>query len=181
MKLLRFYFLIGGIDFQASKYSENLMKKGMDGGVVKYLKNRKIPSRSGQGVVHIVESGLPGASGDGYNAWMSEVINYEVDENVYLNKSISSMGWSNYAKIWKSEEDVICEFLINLAKNLEPVENYCEGEYFSLLKLMYGDDNGGGIKGFLFSNRMIECLFELGAGVEADVVDELMHFSKLKS
>lgn len=78
---------------------------------------------------------------------------------------------SEHALQWLIEEKAVLDFLDDLKPKLPIISDCCDGPYFSLLKLVYGYEEGalaGG--GVHYSERLTQCLAELNANLSTDSV-----------
>lgn len=189
MYLLRYYFIVGGEKFYENKFSKAASDAGFQHSrlrkMSKFIKFRKYDQSRKEipldFTIKEIDSGIRGTSGDSYSMWCSAYINYVVEEEVYLKNQDLGMC-TEYAQIWKREEDALLTFLKEIKEKLPFVGDFCQGEYFSTLKLIYGygeEDEPSGL-GFYYSERLMKALNDLDAGLESDSEPYQTHFERIK-
>lgn len=183
MSLLRYYFMVGGEKFDAKEFSLAAIKNGFEGGISRITNNTKKLNRGFTGKIVEVKilSGITGTNGDSYASWQTALVDYAVDRDVYLAKQ--NLGMTTEAvQVWLREEEAVLRFLGLVKEKLPPVTDFCKGECFSLLKLIYGYDEadapGGGVH---YSEVLMRSLCGLNAGLSTDSEPFELHFKRRKS
>lgn len=178
MNLLRYYFKVGGETFDAETFSLAAIKNGFEGGISRITNNTKKLTRWPTGKTREVKilSGISGASGDSYATWETARVDYATDRDVYLAKRNLGLT-SERAQVWLREEEAILRFLRVVKDQLPPVADFCKGEFFLILKLVYGydeaDDPGCGHH---YSEVLMKDLCDLNAGLSTDSEPFELHF-----
>ncbi|WP_428718922.1 hypothetical protein [Undibacterium curvum] len=183
MNLLRYYFQVGGEKFDAENFSLAALKNGLEQGTVQTVSNiKKLKRRGTSGEVEVVEvkilPGLTGANGDAFTCWSSARIDYATDKDQYIANH--SFGLStDTAQLWLREEITLLSFLRLIKERLPRVSDFCDGEFFLLMKLVYGyDEADGSGGGFHYSEVLMKNLCELNAGLSTDSEPFELHFSR---
>ncbi len=186
MNLLRYYFQVGGEKFDAENFSLAAVKNGLEQGTVQTTSNiKKLKRRGTNGDVDIVEvkilPGLTGTNGDAFTHWSSAQIDYATDKDQYLANH--SLGLStDAAQLWLREESTLLSFLRLIKERLPQVSDFCDGEFFLLIKLIYGYDEADGPGGgFHYSEVLMRSLCDLNAGLSTDSEPFELHFSRRSS
>jgi hypothetical protein len=180
MNLLRYYFKVGGETFDVEGFSLAAIKNGFEGGRSHFINNTKKLTRWPTGETREVKilSGISGTSGAGFATWGTALVEYATDRDVYLQ----DLGMtSEHAQVWLREEEALVKFLRLVKDRLPRVQDFCTGECFSLLILIYGydeaDDPGGGQH---YSEVLMRSLCELNAGISTDSEPFELHFERLR-
>lgn len=183
MNLLRYYFMVGGETFDAENFSLAAIKNGFKGGKTRIFNTTKKLTRWPTGETREVKvlSGISGTSGDSYATWETARVDYETDRDIYLSKRDLGIS-TEYLQLWLREEEALLKFLRLVKERLPPVTDFCKGECFSLLILIYGydeaDDPGGGHH---YSEALMRSLCGLNAGLSTDSEPFESHFDRLRS
>lgn len=173
MNLLRFLLQAGGEGFRATEFSSAAVSAGIPIGTVAHV--RKPP------VTPTMDSGLPGTGNDDFMLWRSARVDYAVSRQQY--RAQQAFGTPEFLQSWKREEEAILHYLGGMADRLPRVSDYCDGDSFLLLKLIYGEEEegGAGTTGWLYSAALMQMLACMGAGMEADQELVDVHFARLES
>ena len=182
MNLLRYYFEVGGEKFDAEEFSHAAIGNGFAGGISRLRSNTKKLKRmsTGKDVDRKILSGVSGTHGDSFASWQTDLVNYAVDRESYLAKRDLGLT-TEWAQIWLREEEAILKSLDLIGERLPSVASFCEGDFFLLLKLIYGYDDAdapGG--GHHYSQKLMKRLGELNAGLSTDSEPFELHFSRLQ-
>lgn len=183
MNLLRYYFQVGGEKFDANKFSLAASKNGLAQGIIQTTSNvKKLKKHGASGKVEITEvnilTGLTGTGGDSFAHWSSAHIDYAIDRDIYLANQ--SLGLSTEAaQLWLKEEAALLAFLRLIKERLPQVSEFCDGEFFLLLKIIYGYDEADcPIGGHHYSEALVKNLCDLNAGLSTDSEPFELHFSR---
>jgi len=182
MSLLRYYFHVGGENFDAENFALAAIKNGFEGGTSRITSNtKKLKSGlTGERMEVKILSGISGANGDSFSSWQTALVDYAVDREIYL--AARDLGLTTEgAQVWLREEVAILGFLGLVKEKLPPVAEFCKGEFFSLLKLVYGyDEEGDPGGGHHYSEKLMRILCELSAGISTDSEPFELHFVRLQ-
>ncbi|AVS83942.1 hypothetical protein C8239_03510 [Paracidovorax avenae] len=127
-----------------------------------------------------MDSGVPGTGGDAFLLWRSAKVDYAISRQQY--RAQQAFGAPEFLQSWKREEEAILHYLGWTADRLPRVSDYCDGGSFLLLKLIYGEEEGGaGTTGWLYSAALMQMLARMGAGMEADQELVDVHFARVES
>lgn len=180
MNLLRYYFMVGGGDFDVEKFSLAALENGFEGGKSRITRTTKrLTYQNGSTIERKIFSGVTGTNGDSFTTWQTALVEYATDRDIYL----ADLGLTTETmQTWLREEAEILKFLNIISDRLPHVANYCQGSYFLLLKLIYGygeEDGPGG--GFHYSEVLMQKLCELKAGLSSDSESFEMHFNRIET
>ncbi|WP_375574326.1 hypothetical protein [Paracidovorax oryzae] len=173
MNLLRFLLHAGGEGFRAVEFSSAAVSAGIPMGAVAHIRKPQCgPAR---------DSGLPGTGGDAFLLWRSAKVDYAMSMQQYRAQQV--FGAPEFLQSWKREEEAILDYLGWMAERLPRVCDYCDGDSFLLLKLIYGEEEegGAGTTGWLYSAALMQMLARMGAGLEADQELVDVHFARVES
>ncbi|MCH8620290.1 hypothetical protein [Undibacterium sp. TS12] len=153
MKLLRFYFEVGGEEFDADGFALAADENDLDGAVSSISNNSKTLKRWGQDAhVTISLAGAGQSAGSaGLRQWCSGLMECTADDSSGLPS-------------WMTEEAQLLDFIERIRGKLPAVAQFCDGEYFMLLRLIYA---GSGV-GLHYSETLMRSLAELNAGLSID-------------
>ena len=183
MNLLRYYFLVGGENFDAEKFASAAEKSGFSDGVTRTSSTTKRLQRSptDRGTDVQIFSGVSGTNGAEFATWQTALEEYEIDKEAYLSKQRLGMTTES-AQLWLQEETAIVKFLGSLNERLPSVTDFCAGDFFLLLKLVYGYDERepAVTNNFHCSEALVKVLAELKAGVSTDSEPFELHFIRLQ-
>lgn len=172
MNLLRFLLQAGGEGFRAVEFSSAAVSAGIPMGAVAHIRKPQCgPAR---------DSGLPGTGGDAFLLWRSARVDYAMSMQQYRAQQV--FGAPEFLQSWKREEETILRYLGWMAERLPRVCDYCDGDSFLLLKLIYGEEEegGAGTTGWLYSAALMQMLARMGAGLEADQELVDVHFARVE-
>ncbi|MBN9366887.1 MAG: hypothetical protein J0H59_07590 [Comamonadaceae bacterium] len=183
MNLLRFYLMIGSNKLQAEAYNKEAHKNGIINSKFSYIK--KAAETPKKGILPTsnkkIDSGFPGTDGDGFFLWQTEPIDYATDKEKFYKQNHPPLK-SEYAQLWLKEETAIFNFLEHIQPRLPCITEFCNGDFFSLLKCIYADmGHGASVALPCFSSKLISKLNEINAGFDCDVELEDVHFSRVSS
>jgi hypothetical protein len=151
MNLIRYYFSVGGVGFD----------------IAGYQKAADLAGSSAKSVVSRVDSGIIGAVGEVYGIWSTP--RYHYISSIKQFKAQALLDRNEYSKLWMLEEAAVIDFLQRIVEKLPKAEKFCNGRYFTLLKMIYGHDEGStGISGAYLSSRLICRVAALNADLEID-------------
>ena len=183
MNLLRYYFHVGGDKFDVERFSIATVSNGLEQGTVGTTSNiKKLKRRGTSGDIELVEikilPGLTGTNGDYFTHWSSAHVDYATDKDQYIANH--SLGLStDAAQLWHKEETALLVFLHLIKERLPKVSDFCDGDFFLLLKLIYGYDEADGPGGgFHYSEALMKNLCDLNAGLSTDSEPFELHFSR---
>ena len=154
MKLLRFYFEVGGEDFDAAGFAQAADENDLDGAVSGINNNSKLLKRWGldeQVALNISAEGTE-LNTSGGKQWCSGLLECDAGSTQVCTA------------LWLAEESQLLEFIEQIKNKLPLVSNFCDGEYFMLLRLIY-ETRGGGLH---YSETLMRSLAELNAGLSID-------------
>lgn len=134
MNLLRFLLQAGGEGFRAVEFSSAALGAGIPTGTVVHIRKPQC------GLAR--DSGLPGTGGDAFLLWRSAKVDYAISRQQYRAQQV--FGAPEFLQSWKREEEAILHYLGGMAERLPRVSDYCDGDSFLLLKLIYGEEEEGG-------------------------------------
>ncbi|MFZ6680063.1 MULTISPECIES: hypothetical protein [unclassified Undibacterium] len=153
MKLLRFYVEVGGEEFDADSFALAADNKGLDGAVSRISNNSKTLKRWGedaQVTIHLAGPAQPD-SNSGARQWCTGLLECASESETNL-------------PAWLAEEAQLLDFLEQVKYKLPAVADYCDGEYFILLRLVYATSGAG----LHYSETLVRNLTEINAGLTID-------------
>lgn len=153
MKLLRFYVEVGGEEFDAESFALAADGKGLDGAISSISNNSKMLKRWGEDAqvsIKLAGSEQPAIHG-GVRQWCTGLLECatEPEEN---------------SPAWQAEEAQLLDFLEQVKYKLPAVGDFCDGEYFILLRLIYATSGAG----LHYSETLMRSLTEINAGLTID-------------
>ncbi len=160
MKLLRFYFEVGGESFDAASFALAADENDLDGAVSTISNNSKTLKRWGRDEhvsVHLATAHVATdaeVADSAVSQWCSGLL--ELDAGTESTPSNSPQ--------WLAEESQLLDFIEQIKCKLPPVADFCDGEYFMLLRLIYAAPGVG----LHYSETLMRSLAELNAGLSID-------------
>ncbi len=147
--------MLGSSHLRAEEFSAEVNKPGGIGGEVKSLIDRS-------------NSKLPGIKNGKYFFWRTQPVYFSKNSEAYsANNEFFTNGCAS--PVWLLENQAIMEFLTRIKPKLPIIANYCDGEFFFLLKLMYKEDEDNNRPPYPFySSNLIKMLGEMGLGIDSD-------------
>ncbi|MFZ6779773.1 hypothetical protein ACO0LD_23320 [Undibacterium sp. Ji83W] len=158
MKLLRFYIEVGGEEFDADRFALAADDKGLDGAVSRISNNRKTLKRWGedaQVTISLAGAEQPASSGPhgGPRQWCTGLVENAADAETEAN-----------LPTWLAEEAQLLGFIEQIKYKLPAVTDFCDGEYFILLRLIYATSGAG----LHYSETLMRSLTKINAGLTID-------------
>jgi hypothetical protein len=184
MSLLRFNITIGGEKFDSKSYDLAAKKNGLLHGKISSHNNVKkfFHPSTGEIIYRKFRSGITGTDGDKYETWSSAYVEYEINREDFLKRYKGGSDRDYYVLGWLREEHAVIEFLEGMKEKMPPIFDFCKGDYFIFVNLIYGyedgDCAGGGIH---YSENLIKLLSKMNAGISTDSEDFEIHFGRLAS
>lgn len=167
MYLSHYYFSVGGEFFDADGFSKIAAIEGAR--VFKTNTVKRFTAGTGEVSHRKLWTGVTGTGGDSFYTWQTPKMIYMVSREDYL--AAKHIGMIDQATLWLKEEAAILQFLAEIGPALGEVPKFCGGESFSILKLIYGHEEGalaGG--GTHYSERLIKRLAEFNANLSTDSI-----------
>jgi len=152
MKLLHFYVEVGGEEFDADSFALAAEDKGLDGAISSIGNNSKTLKRWGEDArvtINLAGAEQPSNNG-GARQWCTGLV-----DAADMQSSIPS---------WLAEEAQLLDFIEQIKYKLPAVGDFCDGEYFILLRLIYATSGAG----LHYSETLVRSLTELNAGLTMD-------------
>lgn len=158
MKLLRFYVEVGGEEFDADRFALAADDKGLDGAVSRICNNSKTLKRWGEDAsvtISLAGAEQPASSGThgGPRQWCTGLVENAADAEAEEN-----------LPAWLAEEAQLLGFIEQIKYKLPAVTDFCDGEYFILLRLIYATSGAG----LHYSETLMRNLTEINAGLTID-------------
>lgn len=153
MKLLRFYVEVGGEEFNADKFALAADDKGLDGAISRISNNSKTLKRWGEDAqvsIKLAGAEQPASRG-GARQWCTGLLESAAEAEANL-------------PAWQAEEAQLLDFLEQVKYKLPAVAEFCDGEYFILLRLIYATSGAG----LHYSETLMRSLAEINAGLTID-------------
>lgn len=153
MKLLRFYIEVGGEEFDADRFSMAADDKKLDGAISRISNNSKTLKLWGEDaqVTISLAGGGQAANNGGPRQWCTGLVEYAAEAGTNL-------------PAWLAEEAQLLDFLEQVKYKLPAVGDFCDGEYFILLRLVYATSGAG----LHYSETLMRSLTEINAGLTID-------------
>ncbi len=169
MNLLRFYLTVGATEFRAEDFSIDSEKMGLSQSSFKSI-NLKVNPR------------FPGVKKENFLSWKAETIYFSKSEEDFASRNaISKSVDDNFAPDWAIENNAVIEYVIRTTAQMPAIKDYCDGDYFFFIKLIYSEDEDGNPPPCpIYSSELIKILGERGIGIESDTEPAGMQFSYIK-